>query len=295
MHVHYKDVSPGLMTLTLILVNNAGALHCILFYLCQVPDSASKWKAVESVFSSRWQLPHCIGAIDGKHIRIMKPFHSGSQFFNYKGFFSIVLMAVVDADYQFLYVDVGAEGRMSDGGVFAHCSLFTALEDRLLNIPDAEPLSNTCHMAVPYYLAGDEAFPLKPFLMKPYSRRALTVEEQTCNYRFSRGRMVVEHAFGMLASVFRILHTPIHLQPQKAELIVLAVCVLHNFLRQRCKNAYLPPVAGSIGPTVEGLVPLEFTQHRNATNAAKEVRDVLKQYFMTEGQLSWQQERLLQF
>ena len=203
--------------------------------------------------------------------------------------------AVVDADYQFLYVDVGAEGRMSDGGVFAHCSLFTALEDRLLNIPDAEPLSNTCHMAVPYYLAGDEAFPLKPFLMKPYSRRALTVEEQTCNYRFSRGRVVVEHAFGMLASVFRILHTPIHLQPQKAELIVLAVCVLHNFLRQRCKNAYLPPVAGSIGPTVEGLVPLEFTQHRNATNAAKEVRDVLKQYFMTEGQLSWQQERLLQF
>jgi len=78
----------------------------------------------------------------------MKPFHSGSQFFNYKGFFSIVLMAVVDAGNQFLYVDVSAPGRMSDGGVFAHCSLITALENKLLNIPQPEPLSNTYHLAV---------------------------------------------------------------------------------------------------------------------------------------------------
>ena len=52
--------------------------------------------------------------MDGKHIRIKKPTHSGSLYHNYKGFFSIVLFAVVDADYKYMYTDVGGLGHQSD-------------------------------------------------------------------------------------------------------------------------------------------------------------------------------------
>lgn len=63
-------------------------------------------------------MPHCLGAVDGKHFRIEAPPDSGSLYYNYKNFYSIVMMAVVNQDYEFIQVDVGAEGRCSDGGIW---------------------------------------------------------------------------------------------------------------------------------------------------------------------------------
>ena len=73
--------------------------------------------------------------MDGKHVLIRPPPNSGSYYFNYKHSFSVVLLAVVDANYRFLYVDVGCNGRVSDGGVFRNSSLNTAFERNSLNIP----------------------------------------------------------------------------------------------------------------------------------------------------------------
>ncbi len=80
-------------------------------FVSHVPQTKDEWILVAQKYESRWQLPHCVGAIDGKNISIIIPRKSGSLYFNYKGFFSVVLMAVIDADCNFIYVDVGAQGR----------------------------------------------------------------------------------------------------------------------------------------------------------------------------------------
>ena len=84
----------------------------------KLPQTTLEWINCESEISQRWQFPNCIGAADGKHISIFHPKDSGSDYYNYKGFFSVVLLALVDYDYKFTFVDVGCQGRITDGGVF---------------------------------------------------------------------------------------------------------------------------------------------------------------------------------
>jgi hypothetical protein len=79
----------------------------------------NEWRTVAQVVIEKWQLPLCIDAMDGKHNCLEKAgYDAGSTFFNYKHTFSVVLLAVVDADYRLFFVDVGCQGRISDGGVF---------------------------------------------------------------------------------------------------------------------------------------------------------------------------------
>ena len=69
-------------------------------------------------FENVWNFPHVFGCLDGKHIRIVCPTDSGAMFFNYKKYFSVVLQGLVDANYNFISVDLGDFGKQSDGGTF---------------------------------------------------------------------------------------------------------------------------------------------------------------------------------
>ena len=90
--------------------------------------------------------------------------------------FSIVLLALLDADYKFLYVDIGCNGRISDGGVFKNSSLGIALEMKPLNLPSPEPLPGRLD-PIPFFIVADDAFPLKENIMKPYSQAGLTTHK----------------------------------------------------------------------------------------------------------------------
>lgn len=101
---------------------------------------------------------------------------------------------------------------------------------------------------------------------------------------------MVENTFGIMANVFRILHTPIMVEPTKAEKIVLAICVLHNFLRSRARSTFLSPFREAQDAGYHHLTDLNSTRQKNATNAAKDVRDELKNYFQGAGRVAWQEQ-----
>lgn len=132
------------------------------------------WLTIAEDFQRRWNFPNCIGALDGKHVVLQAPPNSGSAHFNYKGTHSIVLMALVDANYMFQVIDVGAFGRNSDGGILSNSPLGIGLREGTLGIPEDTPLPGADLMGpMPFVVVGDEAFPLQRHLMQPYPGRGL--------------------------------------------------------------------------------------------------------------------------
>nr|XP_022907898.1 protein ALP1-like [Onthophagus taurus] len=162
------------------------------------------WKRIAHEFWTIWNFPNCLGALDGKHVVIQTPTNSGSLFFNYKKTFSIVLLALVDAQYNFITVDIGSYGKNSDGGIFAHSTLGRALEQNNLNIPYPVELPGTNQKAN-FVIVGNEAFPLKPNLLRPYSspQQRDDTTKKIFNYRLSRARRCSENAFDILAQKFQ--------------------------------------------------------------------------------------------
>ena len=106
----------GYSTIHYIVRETCGAIWDGLVKEEMSPPSADRWKEIEREFANRWNFPNCVGAVDGKHIVITAPFKSGSLYHNYKGTFSINLMALVDANYKFIFVDIGQYGSNADWG-----------------------------------------------------------------------------------------------------------------------------------------------------------------------------------
>jgi hypothetical protein len=108
-------------------------------------------------FNDKWNFRHCLWAIDGKLVVLQSPANTGSTFFNYKGTFSIILLAVVDANYLFMYEHFGMQGRKCDGGVFLHSAFYNALTSGVLNVPQPSVLpGNDTH--VPYVLVAASSY-----------------------------------------------------------------------------------------------------------------------------------------
>ena len=250
------------------------------FFLPQLPSTPQEWQSVALDFQTRWNFPNCGGAIDGKHVRIVPPPRSGSQFFNYKGFNSIVLMAVVSAQYEFLFVDVGMNGRISDGGAFRQTEFALRLQDDDLSLPPDDQNVE----ALPFVFLADEAFALGPHLMRPFPQRTLTPERSVFNFRLGRARRVVENAFGIMASRFRLFLTSLHMAEYKWNTIIFACCILHNFLRRQSPNymALVGPEAQLLAPS-ETLAGLEAGHTGLPPQSAREVRDKYMDYFMGRG------------
>ncbi|CAH1970387.1 unnamed protein product [Acanthoscelides obtectus] len=248
----------------------------------KMPKTAEEWMLIECQFEKHWNFPHCIGAMDGKHIVMQAPNNTGSDFFNYKGDFSIVLLALVDANYKFTYVDVGCKGRISDGGVFKNTGFYVNLQQRQLNLPQPTALPGRM-TPIPYVIVADDAFALDMNFMKPYpGQHDKRSKERIFNYRLSRAR-----------------------PPEKAQLITLTCCYLHNFLmtQKSTSQIYTSPgifdtenrithsaIDGSWrrDAPMANLLPLRNVGRR-PTGDAKDIGEELANYFQTDGMVPWQE------
>lgn len=195
----------GRNTVSTIVTETCEALFtCLQAEYLRAPINIEEWQRISTQFEDIWHFPHVIGAIDGKHIRIECPKNSGTLYYNYKGFYSIVLLAVCDANYCFTLFDVGGYGSNNDSGVLANSEMGNRFSDKDFHLPEDQDLCGCPYKPLPYFLVGDEIFPLKSWLMGPYPGNNLTEPLRIYNYRHSRARRTIENAFGILAARWRI-------------------------------------------------------------------------------------------
>lgn len=230
--------------------------HCIIKETCAVlweklvplvlsQPSESEWNNIAEGFWHRWNIPNCVGAIDGKHVNIQCPKFSGSQFFNYKKHFSIVLMAACDFQYRFTLVDIGGYGSNHDSVVFKESGFGQSLLNDQLNLPPAKNLPKS-QIPLQHFMVADQAFPLHSRIMRPYAGQFLGDRKNIFNYRLSRARRTIENTFGILVQRWRILKSPLMTNVEMCDKIVKATVVLHNFLQN---NMGLPAEQRKYCPT----------------------------------------------
>ncbi|KAG7156527.1 antagonist of life heterochromatin protein 1-like 2 [Homarus americanus] len=270
----------------------------------KLPTTSDEWQDVASTFYTLWNFPMCIGALDRKRFLVTKQPNSGSEYCTYKSHHSIIMLALVDANYKFLSVDIGAQGLASDAGDWDKCTLRGYLEENKLQIPAPASLPFSTVQS-PYVIVGDDTFPLKTYLMKPYQGKNMTADKIIFNCRLSRARSVSETAFVILSTKFRVFQQPISLRPDCIKQIIFASVALHNYLRVNCRTPLAPELLEKEDINRGMLVSRHWQEAhltefeklqaigRGHSNDAKTVRENFKDYFMNRGRVPWQ-DRLAQ-
>ncbi|XP_074038466.1 uncharacterized protein, partial [Leptinotarsa decemlineata] len=277
----------GISTASKIVKEVCKAIWMVLRVECIPTPTREMWKSIASDFETIAYFPHCIGAVDGKHIRLTCPFRSGSMYFNYKDYYSVVLMAVAYCRYKFVFVDVGSFGKDCDSSIFKRSCLWQSIESNTQSQPEEKCLPGTESPKVPYFFVGDEAFGLHRHLLRPFGETHLTFEKRISNYRLCRARRYVECAFGILSNKWRIFHRPLNVEPNFAVDIIKACTVLHNFVRDR--DGFLIDDTATI--TALDDLPQEHVIRGGIS--ANTIRTIFCTYFVSDvGSVPWQMSRI---
>ncbi|KAJ1526427.1 hypothetical protein ONE63_009561 [Megalurothrips usitatus] len=264
------------------------------------PLCEETWRRVARGFEEEWQFPNCIGALDGKHCAVQGGGGGESNWFNYKESFSMVLLAMCDAQYKFLWVDIGGRGRRGDGGLFFQSTLDEGLRLGTLSVPGPRaPVDGW--PALPHVIVGDAAFRMSMYLMTPFEGRFLTDDKNIFNYKLSRARRCIENAFGTMSARWRVL--------RRTLLASVAVACLHNLLMGNEENLppdrrrYNPPgyvdredeegriIPGQWREDAGEDVPQDINvgdEEGDEDEGAKEARESFTDYFLGPGSVPWQ-------
>ena len=177
-------------------------------------------------FEDKWQMVQSVGALDGCHIPVKPPALNHTDYYNRKGWYSVILQAVVDHNYLFRDVCVGWPGGIHHARVLSNSGLYHKITNKVLLTTNSR---NILGSQVYPFLLGDSAYPLKTWLMKPFAHYgSLTNAQQIFNYSLSRGRIVVQNGFGRLKARWQRLTKQNDMDIANVPQVVTACCVLHN-------------------------------------------------------------------
>ncbi|KAL4123037.1 hypothetical protein QTP88_015269 [Uroleucon formosanum] len=272
--------------ISVIVKETLAALKQMLMPLFLPNPNSIDYKVKANEFYTKWNFPNCILAIDGKHVRIRCPNNSGSLYFNYKDYFSIVLMAMVDANYKFIAMDVGSFGREGNSGIFLKSNMGQQILNCTFKFPQDCALPNT-NLVVPHVILGDQAFRLHKHILRSFSQKSARGDsgKTIFNYRLSRARRVTENVFGLLNQIFRVFYQPININPNTCDDLVIVTFCLHNMLRDAYleKNGKIYYQFDSQQSNPDGnMTPLEHERGFLSIEGLA-VRDIFKDYFVNEG------------
>lgn len=275
----------GISTISKIVKEVCQAIWLVMRRSCIPQPTKQLWESITIGFEKDANFPHCIGAVDGKHIRITSP--GDSMCFNYKDYHSVVLMAIADTKYRFVHVDIGSYGKDPDSSIFSRTALWNSIKNNHASLPDEKCLPGSGSPKIPYFFVGDEAFGLHRHLLRPYGGKQLTTEQRIFNYRLSRARRYVECSFGILTNKWRIFHRAINLDIGFVVDIVKACVVLHNFVRDR------DGISREDKTVVTGFEDLQPGDSVRGGLEANNIRKVFTDYFQTEnGAVPWQMSKI---
>lgn len=153
------------------------------------------------------------------------------------------------------------------------------LDNNELDLPIDRPLEEN-GPSVPYVFIGDQAFALRKNLLRQYTT-STTIENQAkrhFNYRLCRARNVVENAFGILSSRWRVYRRPFECKLELVDKIIKTTCILHNYLMSSPSTTTYQQEENN----VNNFWPLDNNRLR-ATREAFNVRNIFCNYFITAG------------
>ena len=283
-NVEYRTISHlfgvGISTVCVVLHEFCQAVVDTMREYIAIP-AGDRLRSIRDGFQNKWGFPQCIGAIDGTHIPIIAPKEHPLDYYNRKGYHSVLMQALVDDQYRFLDVYTGWPGSVHDARVLGNSKLYQKCEAGSFLPSWNVSFGNT---DVPLLILGDPAYPLRPWLMKPFSGTGLTARQRKFNYQLSRSRVVVENAFGRLKGRWRTLMKWNDNDIEFVPIVVMACSILHNLCEMQgdhCEDSWLTagdphPFDDTPSSSTSSAVTAISGQHNETA-----IRKALCDYFMS--------------
>ena len=200
-------------------------IDLFLHKLIKFPSTDAEICHTMNGFLTKFGYPLCLGSLDGTHIQIKPPPGAEPDCYNYKKFHSVIMLATVNSDLIFTYINVGAPGRCNDSSVYSRSTLYDVIQNSI----HRNYYLIESNVTIYAHFIADSAFALHSTLMKPYCEKSnMSRKECMFNYRLSRARSTVERAFGMMKNRFRCIHRKMEYELDNSLRIIKAIAILHN-------------------------------------------------------------------
>lgn len=223
------------------------------------PNTAAEMEQEKKSWQRKYRFPSSIGAIDCTHILIKRPGKYSDEFVNRKGLHSFNVQATCNATESFTSVDCEWSGSVHDARIWRNSGIFDVMQDN----------------ASGALLLADEAYPLTPWMMKPY-RDPVTPSQKIYNRIHTKERVIIERVFGQVKQRFPILQSKIRVVTEKIPHMIAACFTLHNVAK------YLNDSDFELAETTtyDIVVPDSVVTDNTVLQRGKKRRDAIAAYLL---------------